>query len=260
MKNVLPILNAHGGGALRGRTIPNCREAIENSVALGFKNIELDIALTSDNQFVVAHGSNYQENYTQEAFLSANRCEKIGTRLTLGDVFNLMKKYPFLHIMFDFHPGLYNRNCPDLVCAFANKFIDEDIRSRSIIEIYSKENENALKSIGFRNIMYGCGSYKDGGDVIGLCITNGGKYISIPRRYLVEHLDCLAEIRRCGIKVYSSGWYRYGDLKLARKIGVDCATVDVLVPGGAIKNMCAKCEYLAWRVVNKIMRMCYGQD
>ncbi len=48
-------LIAHAGGAIDGYTYTNSREAVEHSVANGYRYIELDLALTADSVLVAAH-------------------------------------------------------------------------------------------------------------------------------------------------------------------------------------------------------------
>jgi hypothetical protein len=46
---------AHAGGGYKGKTYTNSYDAVENSIASGFKFIELDILKTSDNYLIAAH-------------------------------------------------------------------------------------------------------------------------------------------------------------------------------------------------------------
>ena len=50
-----PILIAHAGGSLYGRTYLNSKEAVENSIINGFKYIELDLLETTDEDLLAAH-------------------------------------------------------------------------------------------------------------------------------------------------------------------------------------------------------------
>ena len=49
------ILIAHAGGGIDGQTYTDSREAVEASISKGFKFIELDLLLTTDNALVAGH-------------------------------------------------------------------------------------------------------------------------------------------------------------------------------------------------------------
>lgn len=153
----VPILNAHACGGWRGLTYVNSREAFLHSYKVGFRNIEVDVACTSDDRFVIRHGAKFgqhlKENYSLVEFYSL----VYKTPMTFADVIELMQRFIDLKVMFDFHPGLFNRNCPEMMSKFAKELINagDDICDRSLIEVYSAVNAAAVIRTGFKNVQFG---------------------------------------------------------------------------------------------------------
>lgn len=270
---LIPVLNAHAGGGWRGVAYTNSKEAFEHSYKIGFRNIEVDVALTSDDEFVVRHGTGFREKYTKVDFLRGGAYK---TSLTVDDVLAFMKVHQDVHVMFDFHPGLFNRNCPEEVKRFAQRLMKsagEGISRRILIEVYSKANALALLGTGFRNVIFG---WMDGhmGRVdfapppppldefevcMRFCSENGIRFVSIPASHVRSKPSDVAFAKELGLMVYSCGWQTMKALRFAKKTGVDVATVDFLCPGGGIKNVLCGLERIFWmnmRELRGLLRTC----
>lgn len=256
----IPVLNAHACGGWRGMPYTNSKEALENSYLIGFRHIEVDVSLTVDNEYVIRHGTDFQEKYTKLDFLQGGTYK---TSLTMENVLSFMRTHQDIRVMFDFHPGLFNRNCPGEVKRFASLLIElggMDICQRSLVEVYSEVNALALLEIGFGQIIFGWMEGRanridfappppplnDFRTCIRFCAKKGIPCVSIPASYVKSHVSEVSFAKSFGLLVYSCGWQTLRSLYFAKKAGVDVATVDFLRPGGRFKNLIGGLERIFW--------------
>lgn len=259
-------LNAHAFGAWQGKTYTNSKEAFENSYKNGFRIFETDISETSDQKFVAKHlwnESDYinlemdfnPENpvLSEKEFLSRRLLAKTtsgATPLSLNGVFELMKKYPDATVMFDFLPGMFDKNNPALMERFASFFTDPDIARRSIIEVYSVQNALALKKAGFENIQlwidYPSLRPEEMArieDYISFLTQNNIKIISISAQNAMEFPEETTKLKAAGITIFSPGWNSYKNLKMAEKLNIDVVTTDFLMPSTPLKLRLQRLRY-----------------
>ena len=252
----IPVLNAHALGGWHGRTYVNSREAFLAAYRRGFRHFEVDISCTSDGCFVAKHGGGrLHEHYSKDEFLSNSRWNE--HRLTLEDIVALMVKYTSIEMMFDFHPCLYDLDCPDEMRRFLSALPEGEIRSRCLVESYSVKNMLPVIEDGrvvpifgwqahtFPEGLLACGKW---------CVVNNVRRISVPSGYCMEHPDEIRTLKEQGMVLYSCGWRNWRGLKFAASIGIDVATVDFLVPGGRMRNWFM--GYLArgiWQKISFVM-------
>jgi len=98
---------AHAGGGIDGHTYTNSKEALLQSLDKGYKFIELDFCLTSDDQLVCAHGPSVYNRMTNVVYgqldvmpdLNSFKMRSIYgmyTPLTAQEVLEIMKDRPFI--------------------------------------------------------------------------------------------------------------------------------------------------------------------
>lgn len=257
-KNYSVKFNAHAFGPWQGKTYTNSLEAFENSYKNGFRIFETDISETSDQKFVAKHLWNESDYIhlemefnpekpilSEEEFLSQKLIAKTtsgATPLNLDGVFRLMKKYSDITVMFDFLPGMFDKNNPALMEKFASFFTDPDIAERSIIEVYSAQNALALKKAGFKNIQLWIDypSLRSQEmprieDYISFLTHNNIKIVSISAQNAMQFPEEISKLKAAGITVFSPGWNSYKDLKTAEKLKIDVITTDFLMPSTPLK-------------------------
>ena len=161
--------NAHALGNYLGYTMTNSKEALEYSYKTGFRFFEVDIHRTSDGHFVAYHlwtktdADNLHIPFNVEnpvpdlkTFLNYRYLTNVFpsglTPLTLENIFDFMKKYTDVTVMFDLLAGYVDRDNSELMQTFAAKFTDKEIINRSVIETYSLNNARYLYEAGYPNI------------------------------------------------------------------------------------------------------------
>jgi glycerophosphoryl diester phosphodiesterase len=254
--------NAHALGVFHGHKYTNSKEAFINSYKKGFRIFEVDIIKTKDNKFVAMHTWR-KEDYrdleleynernpvlTQEEYLGRrllSRSFKGGlTPLALENIFEIMKTYPDVTIMFDLHSNTLVKHSQgstpvlleDEIKQFAAFFSDPMISGRSIIEVYTLENALTLKDTGFKNIQMWIqppeerpGNLTTIDDYITNLNKNNIKIVSISPKNAKDLPEEVRKLKQAGFTVFSPGWNRYRDLKIAENIGIDVITTDYLVP------------------------------
>lgn len=99
-----PPLIYHAGGGIDGLTYTNSREALENTLALGNRFVEMDFLFTSDRQLVCAHDwhdiSDSRLAMTAEEFRNLKIYGKY-TSLTAAELIAFMQDYEDLYIVID---------------------------------------------------------------------------------------------------------------------------------------------------------------
>lgn len=225
----IPNLIAHGGGEIMENTTTNAFEAINHSLGQ-YKYIELDLVLTSDSFLVAAHDWELFNSLTDhsewgDSVLTLNEFEQ---RRILGKY----KPVTYLDIQ------NFLRNYPDWVLV-TDKLDDPlvlerffaDFKDRIIVEAFSIERYNALKSAGFLPML------SDGlvdCDFIQFSIENmieGGESVDFITSYydvdydLIRRLRCLVPFK---LGVYSSNEEEFVEEHLG--YDVDFIYTDILKP------------------------------
>ena len=142
-----PIYIAHAGGEIDGHKYTNCMEAVQLSISKGITHIELDLALTSDNQLVALHDweffhaiTNHGNDYA-EISLDEFMTRKIHGRytpITWQDIDTLMTNHPNLHLVTD------KISSPEIIKQYFSAY-----RDRVLVECFTYDDYLALEKDGY---------------------------------------------------------------------------------------------------------------
>ncbi|MFK7827154.1 MAG: sulfatase-like hydrolase/transferase [Oligoflexales bacterium] len=145
-------LIAHAGGVINGQDYTNSLEAINHSVKVGYKYIELDFYITQDDHVILLHylGDEFIKEYVKNKdgiTLEEFKNLKIDglTLLTLNDLFEILRKIPQIKIVADTkknHEKIY-------------KIIAEhELRDRFIPQAYFPEDIQFIKQLGYESYIF----------------------------------------------------------------------------------------------------------
>ena len=150
-KSDYPALIAHAGGSIYGYRLTNSLEAINNAYSNGFRLIELDFQITSDEKYVLLHDWEsmayrmlFEEGQlTHDEFLESPTFAD----LTLLDLDKLV-------LWLDDHPDcriITDANCENL--PFLTHLSTLESKDRFIPQAYSYEEYKAARELGFDDII-----------------------------------------------------------------------------------------------------------
>ncbi|HZJ99645.1 MAG TPA: glycerophosphodiester phosphodiesterase family protein, partial [Tissierellaceae bacterium] len=149
---------AHAGGGYEGNIYSNTEEAIRNSIDNGYKFIEVDMTLTSDDKLVVSHGWNkntceatgieYTDGKapTYNEFMSWKIHGKYDT-IDASTVIEIMKEYPDLLVEVDLkkHRARRTKIMIEQLVELAD--YDEQILDRILMQFTSEEAFFAIEEV-----------------------------------------------------------------------------------------------------------------
>ena len=148
-----PELIAHGGGEIDNHRYTNSLEAINKSVADGYRYIEIDFSITSDSVMVAAHDWRMFNRITgfehkgdtapTFADFSSRRIYDKYTPLSAADINKIFEKDTTIYLVTDkiSSPELLSRNFPHL-------------KKRMVVEAFSYEDYDTLCSEGYFRVMF----------------------------------------------------------------------------------------------------------
>ena len=131
---------AHAGGMIDSVTYTNSREALENSIAEGYKYIELDLSLTKDSVLVCSHDfDEFPEGHvpTSDEFLASRYAGRF-TPMKLAEAIDIWRNSDCIFVTDKISDPM-----------LLNKYFRPDERSRVYVETPYKENYRALKENGY---------------------------------------------------------------------------------------------------------------
>ena len=145
-------LVAHAGGAVRGLSYTNSREALDEHYSEGYRVFELDFHWTSDGRLVVVHDwadtsarfGTKQHVFSYDEFVSARRSDGLH-QLTFEDVRNWLKSHRDAFIVTDTKAG----NIRFLRYLQANY---GEIGPQLIVQIYRMSELEAARQLGPRAV------------------------------------------------------------------------------------------------------------
>jgi glycerophosphoryl diester phosphodiesterase len=199
---------AHAGGGYEGNIYSNTEEAIRNSIDNGYKFIEVDMTLTSDDKLVCSHGWDkntceatgieYTDGKapTYDEFMSWRIHGKYGT-IDASTVIEIMKEYPDLLVEIDLKKFGRARTKRAVTQLVELADYDEQILDRILMQFTSETAYFAIKEIyDFKYYQYF--TYKSRiadelEDVIKFCKDN--KIVSIAVNYTVLTDDMIDRIK-----------------------------------------------------------------
>ena len=154
-KDFSPILIAHAGGAVDSCIYTNSREAMERSLAKGYRFIEFDLLFTSDSVLVAAHSwerFNSMTGYEDwgdsvpaySDFVSRKICGRY-TPLSAREINSFFEQNDSLYLVTDkvSDPEVLQEHFPSL-------------KHRMVVEAFSFQHYCRLKSQGYFRVLYSC--------------------------------------------------------------------------------------------------------
>lgn len=147
-------LIAHAGGDV-GVQYSNSREALEKSIADGFRYIEFDLLYTADSILVAAHDWEQFNKFTgfehkgdtapTFADFSSRRINGKYTPLSAADINTIFEKDTTIYLVTDkiSSPVLLAKNFPRL-------------KERMVVEAFSYNDYEALRREGYHRVLYSC--------------------------------------------------------------------------------------------------------
>jgi len=158
-----PILVAHGGGFIEGFKTTNSVEAVRQSIAEGYKLIELDFDFSKDGKLVMIHdwdrtavryfGRNFDEKLTEKEFEKILINDRFQT-LTLKRLIDILDETPDIRIITDVKMdnlkalALISEEYPDYI-------------QRFIPQIYSYGEYGEVKMMGYDDVILTLYTIKD---------------------------------------------------------------------------------------------------
>lgn len=149
-----PQLIAHAGGEIYGYRLTNSREAIDNAYESGFRYMELDFDLTTDDQVVLIHGWEGMCNRlfgepgqrSLADFQNADTFMDL-TLMTLEDLTGWLKKHPNVSIITD----VKNENNISVLTKIREQC--GEYADCFIPQIYEYGQYETVKNLGYQRII-----------------------------------------------------------------------------------------------------------
>ncbi len=204
---------AHGAGIYKGYETTNSVEAVNQAIANGYKIIELDMELTSDNKIIMLHdwdrttmhyfGANFPKKLSQSQFMHLSVYGELEV-LTFDKLAGILEKNQDVRIVTD-----TKGDNLELLTAISAKY--PDLVNRFIPQIYDYDQWGEVKEIGYTDIVF---------TLYAMAELDTGKLISFVKNheiYAVAMPDYLAERGICrqlsdkGIIVYVHPVSNYED-------------------------------------------------
>lgn len=204
---------AHAGGGIDGKTMTNSLEALNLAKENGFKLIEIDFQLTSDDVLVLKHDWSKESAVVLEQPVTSEPwqildCETFKntkvyrkyTTMTIEDLINWMDENPEIYIVTDSKEAT-----EELIVKQFSRIVqacngDESILDRFIVQIYNDDMLAVVKSIyDFPNVLYTIYQIAEPSEeffhkLADYCMENNIKVVTIPKDYLWQpFIDILTE-------------------------------------------------------------------
>lgn len=150
-----PIYISHAGGRIKNETYTNTKEALEISLDKGLNYIEVDISKTYDNKYVLLHGWSYiarffpdseKRWYSYDEFLNLKMINN-WTQMSLEDVVIWLLSNEGVYIITD-----TKDNNIEMLSYISRRY--KSILPRVIPQIYSIDEYDEVKALGFSNIIF----------------------------------------------------------------------------------------------------------
>ena len=159
---------AHAGSGIDGKRLTNSFEAMNHAAEKGYRMIEVDFAITSDQELVLSHGWDedtldeleqwnwYQEDVAPDlqSFLETPICRKF-TPMTAEDLIGWMKKHDGIYIVTD------TKYLSDEEILFQFRELaelcdyNEKLLSRFVIQVYDVRMCELVRTVyEFPNMIY----------------------------------------------------------------------------------------------------------
>ncbi len=147
---------AHGGGGYKGYETTNSVEAVNNAIANGFKIIELDMDLSTDNKIIMLHdwdrtarhyfGDTFPKKLSQSQFSRLTVYGRFEV-LTFEKLAGILEKHKDVRIVTD-----TKGDNIQLLTAISEQY--PKMADRFIPQIYDYDQWSKVKDLGFTNIIF----------------------------------------------------------------------------------------------------------
>ncbi|WP_207637178.1 glycerophosphodiester phosphodiesterase family protein [Anaerovorax odorimutans] len=195
---------AHGGGIYKGYETSNSVEAVNDAIINGYKMIELDMEISKDNKIIMLHdwdrtiehylGSKFDDKLREDSFLRLKIFGQLEV-LTFDKLTKILDNAPDVRIVTDTKGD--NLKLLNIIAESYPDYID-----RMVPQIYSFEEYDEVKSLGFKNIILTLYLQENpkADEIIDFAKKND-LYAVTMQSYYAEKGLC-KEISNNGIKVY----------------------------------------------------------
>lgn len=206
---------AHGGGTVEGFDTSSSYDAVMQSIANGFKVIELDMEFSSDNKIIMLHdwdrtvttylGRKFDIKLTQKQFNDQLICGKFQS-LTFDKLTKILDNNPQVRIVTDTKGDNIK-----LLTTIANKY--PDYVDRMIPQIYDYSEFEAVSALGYDDIIFTLYMQDkiDYNKLLKFIKENDIYAVTIGKDYWVKGLP--QKLSKEGIKVYTHPVYTVEEAK-----------------------------------------------
>ena len=136
---------AHAGGSVDGFMYTNSLEAVQSAIDKGMRYIELDLALTSDNQLVACHGwtedGDWDQTPTYKEFMSLKVYNRF-TPIDAARIDSILRSNPQVYLVTD------KISDPQIINTYFSQY-----NSRVWIECFSYSDYFELMNLGYNVMM-----------------------------------------------------------------------------------------------------------
>lgn len=226
-KSDYPALVAHAGGSIYGYRLTNSLEAINNAYSNGFRLIELDFQITSDEKYVLLHDWEsmacrmlFEEGQlTHDEFLESPAFAD----LTLLDLDKLV-------LWLDDHPDcriITDAKCENL--PFLTYLSTLESKDRFIPQAYSYEEYKAARELGFDDVILTLYAMNSPVREITSFICDQKPFaVTIPETVLSEEL--LTQVSDVGVVVYTHTVNDLSTFEKWKEFGLHGIYTDHFIP------------------------------
>lgn len=214
----------------------NSREALERSLANGYKLIEIDLEKTTDGDYACIHGWEDEEMDPMSSQEWKNyKVEGKYTSMVLKDVLEIVKEYPDIYLITDIkseHTAEDTREEFSFLYESVMEIGGEKLLARVIPQIYTMEMYEGIKEIyQWPSIIYTLYEQDEVPDEEIFSFVEGKKdipVVTIPKRRLSE--EFLSRLHELGKYNFSHTFNEAEELVQYRKMGVDGFYTDAILP------------------------------
>ena len=230
-KSDYPALIAHAGGSIYGYRLSNSLEALENAYSNGFRLIELDFQITSDQKYVLLHDWEsmaermlFSEGQrTHEEFLNAATFADL-TLLDLDKLIAWLVDHPDCRIVTD-------AKCENL--PFLEHLSTLEVKNSFIPQTYSYDEYKSAKALGFEDViltLYAMNSPVH--EVVSFIHDQKPYALTIPESVLTE--DLLTAVSDVGVVVYTHTVNDLSTFEKWREFGLHGIYTDHFIPNEGV--------------------------
>lgn len=269
-------LVAHACGAWHGLTYCNSLEAFGEAIRR-FRIIEMDVCVSLDGQFVVAHAGK-AERVTEQVFLRGRHAK--GTAFNLDRLLEMMKENRGVRIMLDYQHDYQEEQADERFESLLNRLRQSGVADQIILEVYSRRQVELMKSLfpeldciyGFQDVKKlgpGLFDFPEGFDgFMEYAKEMHIDKVSIANAEVQAHPEWGRKLHEANILLFSCAWNTCAEYRAARRLGVDWVTTDWLVPNarhdgvswwGTLLKRSSKYGWKAMRLMERLFRKFFRQ-